>query len=102
MIDPITGAKLWLAVKPIRRFKAWRNRRRERKGLPPLDESFEVEDVNMEGKKTYSGIAIMIVGFVLGWLGIGGEEDAMNLVAAGTELVGAIVAVYGRWAAKPK
>ena len=63
----------------------------------------------MEGKKTYTGIAITILGLVLGWAGIGGPDDAQavvdagaNLYSTGVQLFGLLVAIYGRWAAKPK
>ena len=63
----------------------------------------------MEGKKTYTGIAITAIGLLLGWLGIGGAEDAQQVVNAGTEavsagmqVIGLLVAIYGRYKAKPK
>ena len=55
----------------------------------------------MDGKKTYSGIAIAALAFVLNWLGVGDEETATQLVLHGTELVGLLIATYGRYAAKP-
>lgn len=48
-IDPITGAKLWLTVKPIKRFRKWRNRRRIRKGKEPLPDTEEIEMPNLLG-----------------------------------------------------
>lgn len=63
----------------------------------------------LNGKKTYIGIAVAAVGLLLGWLGIGGQEEASELVNAGAEtwvhvieFAGLLVATYGRWAAKPK
>lgn len=35
-IDPLTAARLWLLVRPIRRI---RNNRRAKRGLPPLEEN---------------------------------------------------------------
>lgn len=90
--------KFWLMVKPVKRIRRWRNKRRARKGKPLLNLD---EDVTMDGKKTYSGIAIALLGFVLGWLGVGGESEATQLVTHGSELVGLIIATYGRYAAKP-
>jgi hypothetical protein len=43
-MDPVTVAKLWMVVRPIRLI---RNRRRAKRGLPPLD-----AEVNMEGEKS--------------------------------------------------
>jgi hypothetical protein len=92
-MDPVTVAKLWMLVKPVKRFKAWRAKR---KGEPVL-----------QGKKTYLGIVITGVGLVMGWLGFG-SEDASTLSA---QLVGALdqiltvggllFAAYGRAKAKP-
>jgi len=44
-MDPITVAKLWLLVKPIRRI---RNHRRAKRGLPPLEQN----EVVMAGEKS--------------------------------------------------
>lgn len=90
--------KLWLLAKPVRRIRKWRNKRRARKGLPLLNVD---EDVNMDGKKTYSGIAIAALGLLMGWLGIGGEAEATQLVTNGMELVGLVIAIYGRYVARP-
>lgn len=99
-MDPITIAKLWLMVKPIRRIRAIRNRRRARKGKPLIEDSQEDFDM-LNGKKTYIGIAIAVVGFVMNWLGIGDENTATELVTHGAELFGLLVATYGRLVAKP-
>ena len=40
----IGAVRLWLAVKPVRRIRNLRERRRKRKGLPPL-ETTEEQDV---------------------------------------------------------
>lgn len=55
----------------------------------------------LQGKKTYLGIIIAGIGVVLGWAGIGGEQEATELVTHGAEIVGLLIAMYGRWAAKP-
>lgn len=50
----------------------------------------------LEGKKTYIGLVII----VLGWLGIGGiisESDVTIVVDNIIQLVGIVIAVYGRY-----
>ena len=54
----------------------------------------------MEGKKTYTGIAIVVLGFVMSWLGIGGEAEAAEIINTGVSLFGALVAAYGRYVTK--
>lgn len=102
-MTPIQLIKLWMAIKPGARIKKWRNKRRAKKGKPPLNG----ESSMLEGKKTYLGILITVIGFGLGWLGIGGAAEAeelvntgYNVVSGGIQLFGLIVATYGRWAAK--
>ena len=63
----------------------------------------------MEGKKTYTSIAVAALALVLGWLGLGGETDATELVDAGFQawdrvvaLIALLGATYGRYKAKPK
>lgn len=101
-MDLVTAVKLWLVIKPIKRInkpiRKWRNKRRARKGKPLLDVD---GDINMDGKKTYSGIAITALGLVLNWLGVGDESTATAIVTICMELGGLILATYGRWAAKP-
>jgi hypothetical protein len=70
------------------------------------DDTKETETMN--GFKTYTGIAIALLGVVLGWLGVG-ESDSAALSA---QIVGAIdqlltvgglaFAAYGRAKAQPK
>ena len=55
----------------------------------------------LEGKKTYLGLAIAL----LGALGLGGlisEGEANQVVNLVIELVGLVLAIYGRIKAKPK
>lgn len=54
----------------------------------------------MDGKKTYTGIAIVVIGLVMSWLGIGGETEAAELVTAGAQVFGLLVATYGRYVAR--
>lgn len=56
----------------------------------------------MEGKKTYTGVAIVILGMIFGFLGLGGEAEATELVTNIMTAIGSVIAVYGRWKAKPK
>jgi hypothetical protein len=59
MIDPVTIAKLWLAVKPIKRIRAARNKRRARKGKPLLDVD---EEIHMGA---YSKLWVMLAGSII-------------------------------------
>lgn len=55
----------------------------------------------LEGKKTFAGIAAML----LAWLGttLGVDlGDGTEIITAAVTLVGAALAIYGRLAAKPK
>lgn len=76
------------AREAFRTWNTWRKNRKEREML--------------KGKKTYLGIIIAGIGVVLGWAGIGGEQEATALVTHGAEIVGLLIAMYGRWAAKPE
>jgi hypothetical protein len=77
-------------------FRTWRNRVRARKGKPLKEGSM------LEGKKTYLGIAVLAVGFILKTLGIDDTGAAEALVTNGAALVGGLLAIYGRYKAKPK
>ena len=55
----------------------------------------------LEGKKTYIGLAIALLG-VFGFGSIISESEANQAVNLVVELVGIIVAIYGRIKAKPK
>lgn len=82
-------------------FRNWRNRVRARKGEAP-------KGVSMKGFKTYTGILIAALGFVLGLLGLGDVESAQlsaQIVAALNEVLtvgGLAFAAYGRAKAQPK
>lgn len=74
MITPGTisiGEAVWRAIAPWKRFKQWRNKRRARRGLPPLPITSEDEKMLPKGTMTYTGIAVTAVGFGLHLLGIG-------------------------------
>lgn len=55
----------------------------------------------LEGKKTYTGIAAMLLAFLGQQLGVD-LGDATEIITAVVTLVGAVLAIYGRLAAKPK
>jgi uncharacterized protein YcfJ len=79
--------KLWLAVRPIKRFHQWREDRK----APPTDEA-----PVFKGKLTYTAIGAIAIGTVAKLFGVdiaGQEIDTLiQAVAVG-------VAVYGRWRA---
>lgn len=79
-------------------YRLWKARRARRRARKLQKETSAM----LEGKKTYLGIVIAALGVVLGWVGVGGEAEATQIVTHGAELVGLLIALYGRWAAKPK
>ncbi len=57
----------------------------------------------LEGKKTYIGIAVMILGFIGAKYDLGLTEEATQTLAANVVyVVGSIVAIFGRLNAKPE
>jgi hypothetical protein len=57
----------------------------------------------LKGKLTYTGIAVAAVSVALGWFGVGDEATAAKIVQHGGELVGLVIALYGRYrAAQPE
>jgi len=54
----------------------------------------------LEGKKTYAGIATMLLAFLGQQLGVD-LGDGTEIIAAVVTLVGAALAIYGRLVAKP-
>jgi hypothetical protein len=76
-----------------RKAKRRRKKRFEELGIP-----FE-EDMMLKGKLTYTGIAVTAVSVVLGWFGVGDEAAAAQIVQHGAELVGLVIALYGRYRA---
>lgn len=97
---PVTGL-IKAGIKARRGFRSWRNRVRARKGEAP-------KGVSMKGFKTYTGIAVAALGFVLGLLGLGDAESAAlsaQIVSALNEILavgGLAFAAYGRAKAQPK
>jgi hypothetical protein len=79
----IEGAKLWLLVKPYKRFKAWRAKRR---GVTVL-----------QGKVTYASLGTLFVALAATVLG-DGVITAADLDELGQAVL-AVVAVYGRYRA---
>ena len=63
-MDPVSavvgGTRVWLMVKPIRRVKAWRNRRRIKKGKVPLPPTGDL--------KGYNKIIGTVIAGLLGYL----------------------------------
>lgn len=75
-------------------FRVWRNHRRFKKGLKELEEGEE-----MKGFKTYTGIAVFGLATLFGWLGIGGEAEASQLIEQIGQVAGTLLAIYGRYKA---
>jgi hypothetical protein len=82
-MDPITVAKLWILVKPVKRIRLANKRRKARKvGLPEpqsLDDQGE-NDVFPKGTMTKSGAVIAmagpVIGIALAAFGVGSECPA--------------------------
>ena len=55
----------------------------------------------LEGKKTYTGIAAMLLAMLGQQLGVD-LGDGTELITAVVTLIGAALAIYGRLVAKPK
>jgi hypothetical protein len=81
-MDLLTAIKIWTTVKPIKRFRAWRERRKERQML--------------KGKLTYTAVAAVILPVVSGWVGF--EILPADLVPF-WQAAGSALALYGRWRA---
>jgi len=89
------GATVWRALKPWKRLKVLRNKRRAKRGKPPLPITEEDELMFPKGTQTYTGIAIL---FLTPWAakyGIGSEEVTTIIVAVGG-VVGGLIAIFGR------
>lgn len=57
----------------------------------------------LEGKKTYIGIIIMVLGAISTHFKLPfTTEDISSVVSLVVELIGTIIALYGRFVAKPK
>jgi hypothetical protein len=77
------GAKLWLLVRPFKRFKAWRAKRRG--------------ETVFKGKLTYGALGSIIAALAVAILG-DGVITAADLDELGQAAL-ALVAVYGRYRA---
>ncbi len=106
-MDPLTAARLWMLIKPVKRLREWRKRRamkswHEEHGGPPdeIVEEFNVspDEVSMnpfpQGTQTLSGIAVLILVPWLAKFGIDSAQ-AQALVAAAGTLIGGVIAVLG-------
>ena len=101
-LDPVTiGWKIWTTVRPWKRLKEARNRRRERKGIPPLPITEEDDLMLPKGTQTYTGLAILILTPLVAKYGIGSEDLSLWVTAIGT-VIGGILGILGRMrAGKP-
>jgi len=102
-MDPITLARLWLVVKPIKRIRAARRAKKRRKQLtsewieepisPLRDQPMPKQ--TLQGGLTYSALAVTAVSYVLDLLQIVPEGyDAATVAGV---LVGLVLAAYGRF-----
>lgn len=90
-MDPVTLAKLWMAIRPIKRIKERRAARKARG-----DVSQPKETAMLNGKLTYSAIAVMAIIYVGQLIGVEVAEDqAASIVGVVAGLIGA----FGRWRA---
>ena len=55
----------------------------------------------LQGRKTYLGLAVVLLG-VFGFGGLVSEEELSHSVDLVLELVGIVLAVYGRFVARPR
>lgn len=116
----LQGAKIWMAVRPVRSaqkaVRRLRNKRRERRGLPLLDTEFAADKefgMLLKGKLSWTGLGVIVLGLVLNVFGVGDcsaeaaaagqcvppEALAEHLLAAIDQMliaVGAIIAARGK------
>jgi hypothetical protein len=103
------GEAVWRAIAPVKLIKQARNRRRVRRGLPPIPITQEDETMFKQGTMTYTGTGIAAFGPMitmgLQMFGIGectpealemGCIGASAITGAIVTLVGAGVAVLGK------
>lgn len=93
-MDPVTVAKLWLAIRPIRRLKERRARKRAEKTGQAVP--VETEGVSMlpKGTQTLTGIAVLALVPWAAKYGISSEEVTTWVTAAST-VIGGLIAVFG-------
>lgn len=98
-MDVVTGAKLWLLFKPIRRIKKRLNKRRVRRGMPPLKIGQEEAEI-MRYNKLWVVLVGAVITFASRWFP--GLEDA-NAEAV-VEAAVLLLTALGVWAVpnKPK
>lgn len=95
-MDILTGAKLWLMVRPIRRFKQWRQSKREKEltsELIALSEPQEKPEMTNE-------IVQLIVRHGLTFAGGAGlltDNEMVQLSAAVSTIVGLAWSAYRKW-----
>ena len=94
------------------RNKAYRKaRKKARRGETLTEQELQIlnqpQEGSMAGYKTYSGIAVALIGVVLGWLGVGETEAGTLSAQIGSAIdqvitvAGLLLAAYGRAKAKP-
>lgn len=98
-MDVVTAAKLWLTVKPIKRIREARQKRKEQTS-EGIEYEVSEDSAMLKGKLTYTGIAVLAVSWGLERFGIPATpEEIEAIVTAGAAVVGAAIALYGRWRA---
>lgn len=95
-LDPVTLARLWMVIRPIKRLKERRQAKRARQGLP-----VETVEVPMTNE-----IVLLVLRHGLTFLGGAGmftDNELAQLSAAGATLVGLVWSGYRKWKrAKPE
>ena len=81
-MNPLAIAKLWLAIKPIKRFKEFRQSKQEK----PM----------LKGKLTYTALAGVVAPVIASLIGVPLPPETIVLWF---QAVAAAVGVYGRWRA---
>jgi hypothetical protein len=113
VMDVLNAVRLWIAVRPIRRIRAWRNRRKMRSwvqehGGPPdeIDESFFSDDAQegdmdtlkgaLKSKLVWLGVAQALYGLFELW-----TNGALTAESAGPILAGVLTVVLRAVTDKP-
>lgn len=110
-MDPVTFAKLWLIVRPVKRIKAWRTRRKMRSWYAehgrPVDEVLEdfhpVDEVSMDAVKgalksklVWLGLVQLAYSLFETW-----ANGGLNAEAVSTAIAGAMTIVFRAVTSKP-
>lgn len=100
-MDPVTVAKLWLLVKPIERLRERRAAKREAQLTSELlPEEGGEEKTMLNGKLTYTGIAVLAISWLAERFGLpAAPEEIESVVTTLAAVVGTLVAIYGRYRA---